>query len=69
MSKVRINKDRCKGCNLCVVYCPKKNLKADDKLSQKGVFAAMIIDENNCSGCGLCFMMCPDSAIQIEGKE
>jgi 2-oxoglutarate ferredoxin oxidoreductase subunit delta len=67
MSKVKINKIRCKGCSLCVVCCPKKNLKLEDKLNEAGIFTAVVVDENNCTGCGFCFIMCPDVAIEIEG--
>jgi len=67
MAKVKINKKRCKGCNLCVVYCPKKNLKLEDKLNEAGIYTAMAIDESNCTGCGFCFIMCPDAALEIEG--
>ncbi|MFA5039520.1 MAG: 4Fe-4S dicluster domain-containing protein [Candidatus Omnitrophota bacterium] len=66
MSKVRINKKRCKGCHLCLIWCPKKNLKADTVLNEAGVFPAVVIDEENCVGCGMCFVMCPDCCITIE---
>jgi len=67
MPKVKIDKSRCKGCHLCVIFCPNKNLKPDTKLSDSGVFPVVVVDENNCSGCGLCFQVCPDICIEIEG--
>lgn len=67
MAKVKIDKKRCKGCNLCIVYCPKKNLKLEDRLNEAGIFTVKAVDEDNCLGCGFCFIMCPDSAIKIEG--
>lgn len=67
MAKVKINKKRCKGCQLCVVVCPRKNLALDKTLAESGVFPAVVIKEDDCSGCGLCFVMCPDVAIEIEG--
>ena len=66
MAKIKLNKKRCKGCGLCVVFCPKKNIKADSALNESGIYPAVIIDEANCSGCGMCFIMCPDVCIEIE---
>ncbi len=68
MAKVRINKERCKGCGLCLAVCPKKNLKFVDELNAKGIFVVVAIDENNCTGCGMCYVMCPDACIEIENE-
>ncbi len=66
MAKIKINKKRCKGCNLCIVYCPQKNIKVDARLNEIGVFPATVIAEENCTGCGICFLMCPDCCIEIK---
>jgi 2-oxoglutarate ferredoxin oxidoreductase subunit delta len=56
----------CKGCELCVFYCPKDVLQMSDKLSQKGYNIAQAIYADNCIGCMLCVIGCPDLAIQVE---
>ncbi|MDD5020083.1 MAG: 4Fe-4S dicluster domain-containing protein [Candidatus Omnitrophica bacterium] len=66
MAEVRINRQRCKSCRLCIVWCPKKNLKIDETLNDAGVFPAVVIDAASCTGCGMCFAMCPDSCIEIK---
>lgn len=65
MSKIKINKDRCKGCELCIVACPSKIIKLSNELNKKG-FHYAIVDEDECNKCGLCFQMCPDLCIEIE---
>ncbi len=68
MAKVRIHKERCKGCGYCISVCPKKNLKTGATMNAKGIFAAVVLDENNCIGCGMCYIMCPDACIEIENE-
>jgi 2-oxoglutarate ferredoxin oxidoreductase subunit delta len=65
MAKVRIDKKRCKGCQLCIAVCPKKNLKAGTQMNARGVYAVIAVDENDCTGCGMCYLMCPDACIEI----
>ena len=69
MAKIKINKNRCKGCQLCILFCPKKNIKVDEGLNESGVFAAAVISGEECTGCGFCFVMCPDVCIEIEASE
>ena len=49
----------CKGCNICVAFCPRKVLE----LKNGKVFAARPED---CIGCKLCELRCPDFVIDIE---
>ena len=37
MAKIRINKDKCKGCYLCIVNCPNNLIRVSDELNIKGV--------------------------------
>ena len=58
--QVVINEDWCKGCGICVAFCPKEVLALDDQ--EKARWA----HPEKCIGCGLCEMRCPDLAIALE---
>ncbi|HDP78309.1 MAG: 4Fe-4S binding protein [Mesotoga sp.] len=62
---VKIDEERCKGCGLCINFCPKKVLSFSDKFNSKGYRPAQQHDPDNCIGCGFCYMMCPDTAITV----
>ncbi|MGE5279839.1 MAG: 4Fe-4S binding protein [Deltaproteobacteria bacterium] len=65
MAKVRINKERCKGCGLCVAVCARKNLKTGEALNAYGAFAVVAVCEDDCTGCGMCYVMCPEACVEI----
>jgi 2-oxoglutarate ferredoxin oxidoreductase subunit delta len=50
---------------LCLVVCPRKNLKKGETANAAGAFPVIVIDGNDCTGCGMCFLMCPDVAIEV----
>jgi len=56
----RINREWCKGCGICVAFCPKTVLGLDRE--DKAV-AERIED---CIACRLCELRCPDLAIEVE---
>lgn len=61
--EVIIKKEWCKGCGICVAFCPKQVLKVNDK--EKVEF----VDKDNCIKCGQCELRCPDFAIFLGGIE
>lgn len=65
MAKVKINKDRCKGCYLCVTNCPNGLIKISAELNVKGVKPAYFSGSTKCTGCGMCALICPDCGIRI----
>ncbi|MGE5328128.1 MAG: 4Fe-4S binding protein [Deltaproteobacteria bacterium] len=67
MPKVIFHEERCKGCKLCIQFCPKNILEVDtNKINAKGFYAIKVSDNEKCIGCASCAVMCPDVAIEIE---
>lgn len=62
---IMITHERCKGCALCIEFCPKKAISLTDRLNQKGYFVAAMIENAECTGCGTCALMCPEVAIEV----
>ena len=57
ISRIEIRMDWCKGCGICVAFCPKKVLAMDE--NEK----AVVERPDECDQCGLCELYCPDMAI------
>lgn len=58
-----IDADWCKGCGICVHFCPKQVLE----LNNQG--KAQAVRPEDCIACMLCELRCPDLAIQIIKEE
>lgn len=58
-SKVTIYPDWCKGCGICVAFCPAKVIELD------GQGKAQAVREEDCIHCGFCELHCPDFAIVV----
>ena len=65
MTQVRISKRFCKGCELCVSFCPVGVLEMSHRLGPFGVPFAVAKDDRECTACRNCVAMCPDTAIEI----
>ena len=66
MNKVPFDKHRCKGCGMCVLFCPQKILRMSADLNDQGFSYPEVSDPDRCTACGMCFRMCPDCAIQVD---
>lgn len=70
MSKIIVDENLCKGCEMCVHACPKHIIAlAKEKINEKGYHPAILINEDECSGCAACATMCPDVAIVVEREK
>lgn len=67
MSKITVDKNVCKGCSLCVEYCPKKIMRIGETTNAAGYKTAECADESKCIACGFCYTVCPDTAITVKG--
>jgi len=63
---IEIDKERCKGCGLCISVCPQKLIAFSEDFNAKGYHPAELVDpEGKCIGCGFCYMTCPDTSIKV----
>jgi 2-oxoglutarate ferredoxin oxidoreductase subunit delta len=65
--KIKINEERCKGCAVCIQFCPLKLLSINpQKINHAGYNVVCINELDKCIGCGMCAMMCPDQALKMK---
>ncbi|MEO2117892.1 MAG: ferredoxin family protein [Methanocaldococcus sp.] len=64
--KIEINENFCKGCDICIVVCPRGVFEKSKKLNKKGVYPPIPVNAEKCTRCNLCILQCPDQAISIE---
>lgn len=57
---VGVDRDACKGCDLCITSCPADILHLDSR------DRIVVEDIGDCIFCGLCEVRCPDFAIWVE---
>ena len=71
MGKIEIDQERCKGCGLCTIVCPKTLIKIGEEINRQGYFYVVWEANGQCTGCALCGETCPDVAIRVwrEKKE
>jgi 2-oxoglutarate ferredoxin oxidoreductase subunit delta len=68
--KIIIDRERCKGCHMCIEFCPNNRIQADGALNKKGYSPACFKekaaeDEKGCIGCSMCALVCPEVAIEV----
>ena len=67
--KIVIDRQRCKGCYLCLDVCPKSNLEIDPERNEQGYHPARFREEDQedkaCTGCAMCAVICPEVAIEV----
>ena len=56
---IEIDLDRCKGCAICVEFCP-----TDVLALENGV--AVVVNIDACNRCQFCDHRCPDFAITVK---
>lgn len=55
-----INREWCKGCGICIHFCPTSVLELDEEDK------AVAVRLDDCICCMQCELRCPDLAIEVE---
>lgn len=55
----QIQTEWCKGCGICVAFCPKSVLELDPQDKVR------VVRPEDCICCKLCELRCPDIAIEV----
>ncbi len=66
--EIHVLKDRCKGCEFCVTFCPREILELSDEFNEKGYHPPRLregVTSLHCSGCKFCEIVCPEFAIFV----
>jgi 2-oxoglutarate ferredoxin oxidoreductase subunit delta len=61
---VIVEKDICKGCELCIQACPQDSLGLSTQINRSG-YRYTVLVKDNCTGCINCALVCPDAAITV----
>jgi 2-oxoglutarate ferredoxin oxidoreductase subunit delta len=70
MAKIKgavvVNRERCKGCELCMVACPSGVLKLHSReVNNKGYHYVYMENPEACTGCASCGIVCPDGCLAV----
>jgi 2-oxoglutarate ferredoxin oxidoreductase subunit delta len=74
MAKITINQDKCKGCLLCISFCPRGLISVERNLNRRGIRPAKFSrwahksaggNSQECLGCAMCAIICPDCCIEV----
>ncbi len=62
---IEIDREACKGCQLCVSFCPKGIICIAGKANAAGYLPAEFKRDESCTGCAICGLVCPEVAIEV----
>lgn len=63
---IYIDGEICKGCELCLYYCPRGVFEMSEEINKKGYNIAAAKYPERCTRCKICELSCPDLAIYVE---
>jgi len=66
---IEIDTELCKGCGVCIAFCPKHVLEASDRMNKRGSYPPVAARPDDCIRCLNCELLCPDLAIVIVDGE
>lgn len=62
---IKIDSNLCKGCDLCIISCPKDVYGKSNVSNTKNIYLPNVENEKNCTQCQVCEIICPDQAIVV----
>jgi 2-oxoglutarate ferredoxin oxidoreductase subunit delta len=65
MARITIDREKCKGCLLCISACPKGLIVEEKEFNRRGAKPVKFIGAQECAGCCLCAVICPDCCIEV----
>ena len=73
MAKVQgaivVDKEKCKGCEVCLSACPSNVLAMTREVNGKGYHVAYMENPDDCTGCVNCAIVCPVGVISVYRKK
>jgi len=66
--RIIIDSERCKGCRLCMVVCPKNCIVISSQSNKMGYLPAQA-SNFGCTGCAMCAVICPEAAIEVQRED
>jgi 2-oxoglutarate ferredoxin oxidoreductase subunit delta len=73
MAKIKgaivVDREHCKGCELCISACPTDVIRMEKNVNSKGYHFAYMENPDACTGCANCAVVCPDGVITVYRKK
>ena len=66
---IKVDREKCKGCEVCVVACPTSVIQLSRDVNAKGYHFAYMENPDACTGCANCAIVCPDGVITVYRKK
>jgi 2-oxoglutarate ferredoxin oxidoreductase subunit delta len=67
--RITIDASRCKGCEYCIIYCPKKCISLSKSINIRGVRYAEFTQPEKCIACNICARVCPEVCIEVHERK
>jgi 2-oxoglutarate ferredoxin oxidoreductase subunit delta len=63
---IEIDQGLCKGCQICISFCPTCSISPSDRLNASGYLPVSFSDnDGECTGCTICAVVCAEVAIEV----
>ena len=62
---IKVDLERCKGCEVCIVACPQSVITLNAGVNRKGYHYVYMENPDSCTGCSNCGIVCPDGVITV----